>query len=260
MKYIDINKRVSKTNYSMHELHLHPHYEIYFLTKGSRMLVFSNCIYEVTAPAIIIIPPQTLHKTEGGVFTRYNMIFYPQNLNKFQKYVLDKYELLLIKPDKSFCEKIIELFEEFIPEKSDKYSSEIAETIFSYFIYEISKIKDGISNKTINNDHLIPPTILKVMHYLNNNLDKNITLDALCEKFFIAKSTLNYNFKRYTSYSPIEYFLNLKLEKAKQLLRDSKKSIEEISAECGFSSSNYFGTIFKNHIGTSPATYRKTDR
>ena len=59
------------------------------------------------------------------------------------------------------------------------------------------------------------------------------------------------------SCSPIDYLLNVRLTKAKELLLSSKKSIGEISEECGFSSANYFGLIFKQKEKLSPANYKK---
>ena len=56
----------------------------------------------------------------------------------------------------------------------------------------------------------------------------------------------------------MEYVSRMRLSKAKLLLRDSNKSIEEIATECGFSSANYFGLIFKKEVGLSPLNYKKT--
>jgi transcriptional regulator GlxA family with amidase domain len=56
----------------------------------------------------------------------------------------------------------------------------------------------------------------------------------------------------------MEYVMRIRLNKAKGLLRNTNKSIEEVAFECGFSSANYFGLIFKKEIGLSPLNYKKT--
>ena len=89
---------------------------------------------------------------------------------------------------------------------------------------------------------------------------ENITLNGISEKFYVSKSTLNHSFKKYTGLSPMEFFLEIRLAKAKEMLLSSEKSIQEISAECGFSSPNYFGLIFKRHETVSPSIYRQKDR
>lgn len=60
--------------------------------------------------------------------------------------------------------------------------------------------------------------------------------------------------------SIMDYLLQVRLSKARDLLLVSSHSIEEISEICGFSSVSYFRTSFKQIIGTSPLHYRKDMR
>ena len=82
----------------------------------------------------------------------------------------------------------------------------------------------------------------------------------LADRFFVSKATLIYNFNKYASCSPMDFLLNVRLTKAKDMLINSGKSVGEISDECGFSSANYFGLIFKKKEGLSPLQYRKNQR
>lgn len=260
MANIDINKRIENKNYSMNQLHSHPNYEIYFLLKGNRLIFFADKIYEVSKPSIFIIPPETLHKTEGGPFIRYTISIEPKSLNKFQQFVFNQKQQKPIEISGNTLDTLSKLFEEATNLKYGKYKTDITETIVAYIIYVISKISVKDLGKHTQNKNNVPPNILKIMHYINNNVTENITLDDISQKFYIAKSTLNYNFKHYVSCTPIEYLLTLRLDMAKRLLLETDKSIEKISEECGFSSSNYFGTIFKKHLGISPKSYRKNER
>ena len=102
------------------------------------------------------------------------------------------------------------------------------------------------------------PEVLKIIYYINTNYSQSITLKKLCDEFYMSKVSLCKKFKDVMNCSIMEYVLRLRLNKAKSLLRDTKKSIEEVSSACGFSSANYFGLIFKKEIGLSPLNYRKT--
>lgn len=256
MANIDITKRVVKTDYSMNQLHSHPVYEIYFLTEGSRLLIFSDRMYELTKPTIIIIPPHTLHKTEGGPFTRYNIFASPKALNKFERSVFDKKALQLIEPTPEELFELINPLEKSIVQKEEKFLPYINEAIFAYFICLLNSIE--VSDDTgYGNKKLVPIMVLKVIKYFNDHLTDNVTLDVVANEFFISKSTLNYNFKRYTGCSPMEYLLKLRLDTAKRMLTETNKSIDEISEKSGFSTPNYFGTIFKKQLGISPTAYRK---
>jgi transcriptional regulator GlxA family with amidase domain len=107
-------------------------------------------------------------------------------------------------------------------------------------------------------DENADPTVLKLVFYLNENYKEEITLEKLCAKFFLSKATLCSRFKKKMHCSIMEYLFRVRLNKAKALLVNSGKSIEEISYLCGFSSANYFSLIFKKSIGLSPLNYRKT--
>ena len=73
MSFIEFEKSIRQNDWSMHDLHTHPHYEIYFLTKGSREFFLADALYKVTAPVLVVIPPYVMHKTKGGPFERYNV-------------------------------------------------------------------------------------------------------------------------------------------------------------------------------------------
>ena len=60
-----------------------------------------------------------------------------------------------------------------------------------------------------------------------------------------------------TGVYPKQYLQEARIRKAMTLLLNTGKSVEEIAAETGFSSGNYFGKVFRHHMGISPSAYRK---
>ena len=258
MAFIEIEKSIHKNDWSMQDLHSHPHYEIYFLREGSRSFFLSNVLFNLQAPIVIIIPPHTLHKTEGGPFERYNINVSPNYLDDFQKDVLNCKSLQIIKLNAAETEKFTELFEEMVAnEKRQKYGESIVKTLFAYNIYAISKLNAAEQQPKPTTKNAIPTLVLKVIDYLNKNYAEKQTLDEIADKFFVSKATLMYNFKKHMDCSLIDFLLSIRIAKAKELLLNTKKSVEEISELCGFSSSNYFGLIFKRKENLSPANYRK---
>jgi AraC-like DNA-binding protein len=67
-------------------------------------------------------------------------------------------------------------------------------------------------------------------------------------------------FKKYTGVPPVQYHLDLKVLRAKELLLYSDKSVKEISYELGFQSIYYFSRVFKNKLGLAPSEIRKSFR
>ena len=63
-------------------------------------------------------------------------------------------------------------------------------------------------------------------------------------------------FKEYTGLSPASYFQDLKLQRAKDLLRFTQNSIKEIAYSLNFESPDYFSTRFKKKVGKKPSDFR----
>lgn len=106
----------------------------------------------------------------------------------------------------------------------------------------------------------LPPKkqiIKPVKEYLDKNYGEKITLDSLSTQFYINKYYLTKTFKEQYGVSITAYLLNLRITRAKQLLRFSSKSIEEIGLECGLGAAHYFSQTFKNVEGVPPSKYRE---
>ncbi|MBQ3020306.1 MAG: helix-turn-helix transcriptional regulator [Clostridia bacterium] len=258
MPFLEIDKSVRDEDWSMHEFHSHAHYEIYFLAKGSRSFFLSNALYKLDAPALVVIPPRVVHKTEGGSFERHNVNVSPAYLDPFQKETLDKKALQILKLSSQEEKALLRLIHEaYSVDKTSKRAEYELRALFSYGIYLLHKSADHRQAPQAISENAIPPLVLKTLDYLNVHYHENVNLDELAERLFVSKPTLLYNFKKYTHRSPIDFLLTVRLTKAKQQLVSTKKSINEISEACGFSSANYFGLIFKKKEGVSPLTYRK---
>jgi len=258
MNFIEIEKSTKKEEWSMIDLHSHSHYEIYFLEKGNRTFFLSNALYRLTAPVLIVIPPHTLHKTEGAAFSRYNINVSEDYLDDFQKYVLTKKALNIINLNNKKIETLQDIFKQMSEvDKRQKFSNSKIKSLFSYLILQLSSISTEAISPNIIKEKSVPPQILKIIEYLNSHYSDNITTSDISNLFYISKGALIYNFNKYIKCSPIEYLLNIRLTKAKEYLQKTKKKISEISELCGFSSANYFSLIFKQKENLSPMEYRK---
>jgi AraC-like DNA-binding protein len=65
-------------------------------------------------------------------------------------------------------------------------------------------------------------------------------------------------FKKYTGVPPVQYHLDLKILRAKEMLLYTDKIIKEISYEMGFQSNYYFSRVFKKKLGVSPSDIRRS--
>ncbi|HWK04611.1 MAG TPA: AraC family transcriptional regulator [Puia sp.] len=87
--------------------------------------------------------------------------------------------------------------------------------------------------------------------------ESNLSIEDIAQKLNVSYSSFRKIFKKYTGMSPGQYMIQLKIDKARQLLSQTDKSIKEISFELNFSSGYYFSTLFKKKTGCAPENYRK---
>ncbi|MBS6194437.1 MAG: helix-turn-helix transcriptional regulator [Clostridiales bacterium] len=93
--------------------------------------------------------------------------------------------------------------------------------------------------------------------YIQEHICEEISLETLAELEEMSLSTFKSYFRNITGIPPAEYILRKKIEQAKRQLMESKASITEIAFSCGFSSSQYFATVFKRFCYVSPSQFRE---
>lgn len=109
-------------------------------------------------------------------------------------------------------------------------------------------------SKTVSRKRLELDEIKK---YLDEHYTERIVLDDLAEKFFINKYYLTRIFKEAYGTTINTYILSLRITKAKQCLRFTEMSVEEIGRTVGMEDLNYFSRSFRKVEGISPTEYRK---
>ncbi len=125
---------------------------------------------------------------------------------------------------------------------------------------DASKILDAIA-KYIVLDRLVYPfettVAYEITEYIRNNLDKNLTVDALCKKYFLSRTEIYKIMRAYTPKGIASFIKEERLAKATKLLAETNKSNWVIAGETGFSNVDYFLRVFKKEKGMTASEYRK---
>ena len=100
-------------------------------------------------------------------------------------------------------------------------------------------------------------SVREVRAYISEHYGEKLTLDSLSKRFFINKYYLAKIFKEQYGYTVNACIAQVRIGKAKELLRFSDRSVEAISFDCGFTDPNYFARCFKKVEGVSPSEYRQ---
>lgn len=93
--------------------------------------------------------------------------------------------------------------------------------------------------------------------FLDDNSNRVVTLEELEKRFNLSKYHLVKIFKKAFSYSPIQYHQIIRIQKAKEMIQYSNKSLTQIAEELDFTSINAFSRAFKNTDGVYPSYYRR---
>ena len=97
-----------------------------------------------------------------------------------------------------------------------------------------------------------------IVKYIDDMICSPISVEELCNKFSLSRSSLQILFKNNLNTSPKKYINDLKLAKSKQLIKENKYTISEIAFMLGFNSIHYFSRAFTQHYEIRPSEYAQT--
>lgn len=100
------------------------------------------------------------------------------------------------------------------------------------------------------------PILETIKNYIHENLHKDLSIDALSEKFFVSSSYLRKLFKDVNSITLKNYIDNERIQRAKELLCNPNIKISDIPHKIGYLSPQSFTRAFKQHTGKTPGEYR----
>lgn len=99
----------------------------------------------------------------------------------------------------------------------------------------------------------------EILNFMHEHYREKLTVEDISKHIGISRNECFRCFKQFMGKNPIEYLNNYRLLKSAQMLKETEKSIEEISAECGFTSASFFGKVFKEKYEKTPLQFRKQD-
>ena len=99
--------------------------------------------------------------------------------------------------------------------------------------------------------------IERAQKYIRQNYRKDLSLEEMSRQMDMSPYYFSKLFKEVTGSNFVEYVTGVRMERARELLTEGRKSIKQICAEIGYSDPNYFSRIFKKYEGCTPTEFRE---
>lgn len=257
-----------------HFAHFHEFLEMLYLIDGEMNIWLNDKLYEFHQGELIIINSNETHRLSSLVpESRYIVIkFTPKLLYTFQQTPSEtRYVLPFITSTgehprvyaKAFVEKegLVPFLFDALNEWNEKgvgyelaLKSDVLKVVRSIVRY---LSEHGINVKAPCGAGNLQHLISNILEYVNENFNEVSETDV-ARQFGISYSYFSRSFKQIMNMSFKEYINYLKINEAQRLLLTTGKSVTEISAELGYSSSSHFINVFKKYKACSPKQYKKT--
>lgn len=116
------------------------------------------------------------------------------------------------------------------------------------------KLQDGYTFESANKKYVVE----QIVNYFEDHYAERISLDQIAGNMYLSPFYISKIFKSETGETPIRYLINIRLEKAKELLEDGwNGSIQAVAAQVGYDDAYHFSKLFKKRYGITPSQAKK---
>lgn len=248
-----------------YEYHYHDFHKLIWFISGEVEYHIEGKSYKLEPHDILLVNRGEIHKPfvqSGTEYERYVFYISPDYLDEHSegKDVLDLCFRMALKEQRNVIRlspsesrtlyETVKLLDH--AGKGDIYAGEMyCRILFLKLLIELNRCCIGnqeIFHKIARYDK----KIVEIIHYINENLDGDLTIEALSNRFFLSKYHMMRKFKEETGYSMHQYILEKRILAARKLILTGE-SAAFASAECGFKDYSTFSRAYKKLLGKLPS-------
>jgi len=248
--------------------HSHDYPELAYILSGSGKYRIDGKIYEVTEGDLLIFNPGTMHQAlvgEGDTrTTEFFVGFTDIQIGDCEKNTVPlPCEGAIYHTKGELKQKLFKLCASIEAENA-VYRQGRYFMLKAYLIQmllfivreqtESVEVKTGYSFESVNKKYVVE----QIVNYFEDHYAEKISLDQIAENMYLSPFYISKIFKSETGDAPIRHLINIRLEKAKELLEQGwNGSIQEVAAEVGYDDAYHFSKLFKKRYGVSPSQVKK---
>ncbi len=133
------------------------------------------------------------------------------------------------------------------------YAETLSQTLITHILKKHSVWKTTPPTQTFK---LQPWKLNRIIEYINDNLEGDITLESIARTADLSPTYFAALFKRSTGLAPHQFVMSRRIEKAKELLSNTRISIADIAVQAGFSDQSHMTRLIRRHVGLTPKEIR----
>lgn len=232
-------------------------YVFIYCVEGKGWYFVNNKRFEVNKDQYFILPADQPHEYGADKEDPWTIYWIHFRGAFAHYYVSNSLTPLDITPNRtSRITSRINMFEEIFQTLDHSYAIEnirYAMATFQHYLASLRYIQQYREAVSSSDDKDL---VNMVIHYFEENIERNLTLKGISDFVRISPSHLLTIFKQKIGYSPLNYFILLKIKKACELLDNSDMKINQISLKLGYDDPYYFSRLFSKIMGMSPKSYR----
>jgi len=240
---------------SVAEGRLLPEYQIIYITKGEGAFSSAGNSWDVQPGSMLLVLPGIIHsykpKKETG-WQEYWAGFKGSYFNKLAKEGFLTEERLFF--NIGLSDSLISLFTRIFEEvKSQKplYQMKACSAILTLISEMLSR------SRRQEQPDFFRQIVEKAKIIMETNIYGATNIPNIASQIGVSTSRLNEIFKQFTSMTPYQYFIQLKIHKAEEILSEENISVKEAAWRMGFDDQYYFSRLFKNKTGVSPSDWKE---
>ena len=264
-------EKIHDTNWSM-TVSRHDHFEMVYIKKGTAVFQIEGIDVNMVPHSVVIIKPGKAHKfivkSEMCEFIVLSFTFKTQNnehdshvsLTDFKEYIEDEATGDYLFLNLSRKNDIVHVMNRILRERmkyqvwGDFLSCLL---ILELFVLLSRTLKQEWEQSAKNRNLKLHELLSIAKEYIDNNYDKDLTLTDVAKYIYLSDSYFAHSFKDKFGISPKSYILKVRIESAKEYLKNTDMKVSEVAKMVGFSSQQRFNDIFRKHEDITPLAYRQ---
>lgn len=252
------NKDFMKTCY-----HSHHHAELSYVLSGTVTYNINNSIYKLKKGDFLIFNPGVYHEenlSPGEQVSELHLGFDNIYLEGLPRNYLLKETASPVVRLKKYNKEFDDIIHQIINEQAknepgfDIVLKSLSMRLLVLLLRETYCDDEFEESNSLSFNSSDKSSIVQtIVSYMNERYTEEISLDKMAKTTYLSPVYISKIFKEETGYSPINYLINIRLQKAKQLLEGGSISVKAAAESVGYNDAYYFSKLFKKYYGYPPS-------